>query len=164
MTDAAPQRSAKGSRLGKFSSLNLRAWRLLACMAIASTILALDSGIVPPMLSVAEAADPAAKTFELVVRNRKVVGRKKTLRVTQGDTVTLRWRLDRAADIHVHGYNLKAAAKPGAPAEITFKAATAGRFSVSAHWGGGKAARKGHSHKSHSHSESRLIYLEVYPR
>jgi hypothetical protein len=129
-------------------------------MALAAAFSGLGDGIILRVFPRALAAESLVKTFELVVRDRKLVGRKNVIRVTEGDTVTLRWRLDGAAEIHVHGYNLKVAAKPGVPAVLTFKAATAGRFSVSAHWAGGHSANQGRSR----HSESRILYLEVYPR
>ncbi len=117
-------------------------------------------GSIAPGAAPALAANKSTKTVELVVRNRKLVGGQKVFRVTEGDTVILRWRVDKPAEIHLHGYNLKVVVKPGKPAELTFKAKAAGRFSISAHWLGEHSGKKSRSR----HSETSLLYLEVYPK
>jgi FtsP/CotA-like multicopper oxidase with cupredoxin domain len=96
-------------------------------------------------------------TFNLEIRARKVVGTSRTVRVKQGDTVTLRWTTDEAVGLHLHGYDIEQVIKPGAPVELAFKAHATGRFPITAHGFGD------HAHTS-GHSESPLVYIEVLPR
>ena len=100
----------------------------------------------------ASAAD-SPKTIDITIRNGQVVG-KNSLRVTRGDTVILRWRSDQPLELHLHGYDLTVAVKPGTPAEMKIVARATGRFPVEVHGTGG--ARGGHGHKA-------LFHLEVYP-
>jgi hypothetical protein len=94
-----------------------------------------------------------AKTIDVTIRNGQVVANK-SVRVTRGQSVILRWRSDQPLELHLHGYDVTATVKPGAPAEMKFVARATGRFPVEAH---GKAASSGgHSHKA-------LFHLEVYP-
>jgi hypothetical protein len=51
-------------------------------------------------------------------------------------------------ELHLHGYDILALAKPGRITHMTFVAKIAGRFPISAHEFGHGA----------------LVYLEVYPR
>ena len=73
----------------------------------------------------------------------------RTLKVSKGDRVELRWRSDRPVVLHLHGYDIEARVAPDAPKAMTFTAGTTGRFGVSEH-GGGKHHRA-------------IVYLEVHP-
>jgi len=97
------------------------------------------------------------EVFNVDIKNRKVAGGEKVIRVKQGDTVKINWTTDEAAEIHLHGYDVKRALKPGKTASITFKAHATGRFSIVSH-GFGK-----HSHGK-DEEEISLLYLEVHPR
>jgi FtsP/CotA-like multicopper oxidase with cupredoxin domain len=97
------------------------------------------------------------QTFSLEIRARKVVGALRTIRVQQGDTVTIRWSTDEPVSLHLHGYDIEQVIKPGAPAELAFKAHATGRFPITTHGFGD------HGHKG-AHSESTLVYVEVLPR
>jgi hypothetical protein len=99
-------------------------------------------------------------TFNLEIRTRKVVGTSRTVRVKQGDIVILRWTTDETVALHLHGYDIEQVIKPGAPADLAFKAHAIGRFPITAHGFGD------HAHAGR-HSESTLVYLvyiEVLPR
>ena len=98
------------------------------------------------------------RVVELNLRKRRINGKNRVVRVTQGDVVELRWTSDEPASLHLHGYDLHASPAPGAPSKMSFKAHATGRFPITAHAFSGKHARKG------GHSEHVLIYLEVHPR
>ena len=109
-------------------------------------------------VGVAYAADQAAMAkAEIAIKNRKVVG-SNVVRVTEGQSVELHWTSDETVDLHLHGYDIAAKAKPGAPATMTFKAHATGRYPVTAHGFGDS-----HSHGG-SHSEQTLFYVEVHPK
>jgi hypothetical protein len=86
----------------------------------------------------------------------KAVGQN-TLRVKQGDDVTLTVASDRPIVLHLHGYDIQRTAEPDKPAVFSFTAKATGRFSISAVTG---TAKDG---KGHSHGTSPL-YIEVMPR
>ena len=100
----------------------------------------------------ARAASPT--TIDITIRNGEVVG-KKSVRVARGDTVILRWHSDRPLELHLHGYDLTAAVKPGTPAEMKIVTRATGRFPVEVH---GEGSASG----SHRHHKA-LFHLEVYP-
>ena len=108
--------------------------------------------------------------FELAITERQVGVAGKTIRVVQGQTVTLHWTTDEAAEIHLHGYDVVASLVPGTPFTLTFAAEATGRFPITAH-GFGPAPGGGHEHADHAHDsgaseeeEKTLVYVEVHPR
>ncbi len=112
-------------------------------------------------------SDKMARTpkgaIHLRIKDQKIAGASRTIRVTQGDMVHLRFMSDEATDLHLHGYDIEKLAKPGAPAAFSFKATAVGRFPITSH------GAKGHGHvgegsKQKGHRETTLIYLEVHPR
>ena len=107
---------------------------LMMAMAVLSGRGAAESGIVE--LSIREGALPKE---QLVIR------------VQQGDQVTLRWTTDVPAHIHLHGYDIELALKPGVPGTMKFRARATGRFPITVH-----GAKKGR--------ETTLGYFEVHPR
>ncbi len=82
-----------------------------------------------------------------------------TLRVRQGESVTLRWSVDEVVDLHLHGYDIELRAVPGQTAEMSFRADLTGRFPVSRHGGG-----HGHGESLLGRDHETLLYLEVHPR
>ena len=88
------------------------------------------------------------QTIALEIIKRKVTAAKKTIRITEGEEVQIKWTTDETVELHLHGYNIRALAKPGQTASMNFRAHTAGRFPISAH----------------SFGHRTMIYLEVYPR
>ncbi len=93
------------------------------------------------------------RAFDLKIERRKVVGGVKTVRVKQGEQVSLRWTTDEAVTIHLHGYDLERTLKPDETAVMTFKAHGTGRFPIESHGFGGKKTK-----------HVTLLYLEVLPR
>ena len=71
-----------------------------------------------------------------------------TIRVTQGDQVTLKIKADEPSTVHFHGYNIETQIGPGGPAEVSFVAGVTGRFEISVH-------------ATASHEEKDLGILEV---
>jgi hypothetical protein len=94
-------------------------------------------------------AAAASQSFDLEIRNGTIVGTTTSLRVQQGDEVTLHWRSDTPLSLHVHGYDLEQAVAPDAPGELRFTAYAAGRFPITMHGDG--------------QHEAVLVYLEVLP-
>jgi hypothetical protein len=103
------------------------------------------------------AARAAELTYDLWIERGRVSQEMRLIRVKQGDLVRLRWRSDRPAILHLHGYDIEATVEPGAIAETAFTARATGRFPVHLH---ARNERSG----SHSHDESPLVRIEVYPR
>jgi len=98
----------------------------------------------------AHAQSSEEKAFDLTIEDGQIVGGTKSVRVTEGDKVTLNMISDAAIEVHLHGYDIEAEVTPGAPARMSFEAFATGRFPISVH---GADQR-----------ESTLLYLEVYPR
>lgn len=94
----------------------------------------------------------ASIKIERQIEKRKLVG-PNVVRVTEGQIVELRWSSDEAVELHLHGYDVVAKVKPGAPGVMGFTAHATGRYPVTIH---------GHSHGG-GHSEKTLLYLEVHP-
>ena len=89
------------------------------------------------------------RSFALDIRHGKVPAALRTIRVTEGDLVELRWTADEAIELHLHGYDIERHVTPGAPGMMTFEAHTAGRFPVAIHYTGG---------------HGNVVYVEVHPR
>ena len=98
----------------------------------------------------------AELTFDLRIEKGRVAKKMRTIRVRQGDAVTLRWTTDRPIVLHLHGYDIEKKVEPGAATEMAFVARATGRFSVEEH----KLDAKG----GHSHGEAALVRIEVLPR
>jgi hypothetical protein len=113
----------------------------MAIQLIALTALSLSTG--------APAQSAEVRRFDLLVEGGTLTGSDKTIRITQGDRVELRWASDQPLEIHMHGYDLEITVGPGAPATMDFDAHATGRFPFEGHIG---------------HKNRVLLYLEVYPR
>ena len=108
-----------------------------------------DDGSFPAQV---RAEAEAGGVFDLAIRARKIYGGSNVVRVTQGEKLRLRWTSDEAATLHLHGYDIETAVRPGATASMTFTAYATGRFPVEAH-----------GFADHRSGETTLLYLEVYP-
>lgn len=131
---------------------------MIAPFAETVRILAFATGIFGSSLSPAapqqtENATDAEARIEVRIENRKVVG-DHIIRVTQGQLVEMLWTTDEAAELHIHGYDIRFEISPDAPAEISFTAHATGRFAVTSHGFGGQ----------HGHGHDTLVYIEVYPK
>jgi len=107
------------------------------------------------MIRVLEADDrPSSagkfKRIDLMIHHGKVDVERKTVRITEGDLVELRWSSNESRVVHLHGYDIETEVTPSSPVVMRFDAVLTGRFPVEAHGGG-------HGHKP-------LLYLEVYPK
>lgn len=90
---------------------------------------------------------------EIRIENRKVVG-DQVIRLTQGQRVEIVWITDEAAELHMHGYDIRVEISPNAPAEMSFTAHATGRFAVTSHGFGGE----------HGHGHETLAYIEIHPK
>lgn len=93
------------------------------------------------------------KIFTIEIKQRKVVGKSKTIRITQGDNVLIIWQSDEAAKLHLHGYDIEFNVSASEAKTLQFLATASGRFAITSH---GFSNKKGHGHEA-------LLYLEVYP-
>ena len=97
--------------------------------------------------------EPAEQVFELRIEGGEVAQELRTLRVTEGDRVRLRWTADTPTVLHLHGYDLEQEVDPGQVSEFRFEAYATGRFALEVH----------SDPAGHSHDEAPLLVLEVYP-
>jgi hypothetical protein len=131
---------------------------MIAPFAETVRILAFVTVIFGSGLSLADSQQPEDSTdaearIEVRIENRKVVG-DNIIRVTQGQLVEMIWTTDEAAELHIHGYDIRFEISPDTPAEVSFTAHATGRFAVTSHGFGGQ----------HGHGHDTLVYIEVYPK
>jgi len=129
---------------------DLYVWKLagIACLMLATIVASTDP-------AGAQNAGEEIKKFELRIENGRLADGRKTIRVRRGDTVEITWYADRAAVVHLHGYDIEITANAERPQIMSFSASATGRFPIELHgragsYGGGRHAV--------------LIYLEVHPR
>ena len=108
-------------------------------------------------LAVAQAAEPLAQSFELVIAGGQVAKEQRLIRVDKGAAVKLRVSSDAAGSLHLHAYKLEVHLAPGAPAELAFTARATGRFRFEWHADNAGA-------KSGDHHGPPLATLEVRPK
>jgi hypothetical protein len=101
--------------------------------------------------SMAQAQD--VRRFDLALKAGELPKEQRTIKVKQGEAVELRFSSDRPMRLHLHGYDIEIAVKPGEPTVTALNARIAGRFSVE------KLQDKpsGHQHGG------KVLYLEVHP-
>ena len=97
-----------------------------------------------------ESIDPAK--IDVQIEHRKVVG-DQVIRLIEGQEVRIVWATDEAAELHIHGYDIRIDISPDTPVETSFTAYATGRFAVTSHGFGG----------DHGHGHETLLYIEVYP-
>ena len=68
------------------------------------------------------------KTFELVVKNRKVVSGADLLKADEGDTVIIKVTVDEPEEFHLHGYDKSLVLEKDKQGELSFVANFTGRF------------------------------------
>ena len=66
--------------------------------------------------------------FNLVIKNKKVVSGPTTIKVTQGEEVTINISSDEAEEFHVHAYDNSVELEPNEEATLAFTADLSGRF------------------------------------
>ena len=120
------------------------------------TLAFVSLNLAPGLISFAQSAPP--RQFAIAIKDRKVEAAASVIRVTQGDTVEIVLTGDEAAELHLHGYDLKLSLTSNVPATIKFTAKIAGRFPLEAHrFGTG-------SNSGRRRGEGPLLYVEVHPR
>ncbi len=72
--------------------------------------------------------EKSTKTFELVIKNKKLVSGSSTLTATEGDSVIIKITSDIAEEFHLHGYDKSVELEPGKQAELAVTANLTGRF------------------------------------
>jgi FtsP/CotA-like multicopper oxidase with cupredoxin domain len=132
----------------------MRIIRRVLTIVLALTSFCLNVG---PPLSAAPQSAPT-RQFAVTVHQRKVVAADNVIRVTQGDAVEIVFTADEAAELHLHGYDLKLSLSPDVPGTIRFTATIAGRFPLEAHRFGAEPNSGRHR------GAGALLYLEVHPR
>jgi len=122
---------------------------VLACAVVLAAVAPSVPADPPAASRPAAAPAPSApgRAFDLTVRNGRPVPGPVVLKVTEGDEVTLRITSNRSDELHLHGYDLRAALKPGETVELHLTARLAGRFGIELH-----------------HANIEVGSLEVYPR
>lgn len=68
------------------------------------------------------------KTFDLVVKNKKLVSGPETLKVTQDDQVNINITNDEPEELHLHGYDKSVDLEASKSAQLKFSANLTGRF------------------------------------
>ena len=101
----------------------------------------------------AAAADGVHTVFHLHWEQCEFTEGVRTLRVTEGDMVTLHLHADTAVELHLHGYDDAITVPANGETRHHFKADTAGRFPVAIHAGCG----------ADDHGHRTAFYLEVIP-
>lgn len=99
---------------------------------------------------------PVERVFELRIEGGEVADEVRTLRVTEGDRLRLRWTADVPTVIHLHGYDIESEIAPRQMTELDLEAYATGRFPLEVHASSDASGR--------SHGEAPLVVLEVYPR
>lgn len=97
---------------------------------------ATTAGAAPGTASAApSAATSAADVAEIrvTVAGGKVSPRPSVHKIRLGQTVRLVVTVDKADEVHVHGYELEREVAPGKPATVDFRADQAGTFEVETH-------------------------------
>ncbi len=69
-----------------------------------------------------------AKTFEIVVKDKKVISGPETIKVTEGDEVVIKITANEDEELHLHGYDKSVDLEKDKPAELSFTANLTGRF------------------------------------
>lgn len=110
------------------------------------------------LISPAIAQSAQTRQFAITIRERKVEETASVVHVSQGDAVKIVLTSDEAAELHLHGYDLKVTLTPNVPATIKFTAKIAGRFPLEAHRFGIASS------SGRQHGEGPLLYVEVHPR
>lgn len=70
---------------------------------------------------------------EIVVKEGRLAAGPATVTVRQNDVVSLIVTADRADELHLHGYDLAVALRPGVPSRLMFTASRSGRFDYELH-------------------------------
>ncbi len=103
------------------------------------------------ILAPAYAQEGELQVFDLDIKNGQVAAENNTIKVNQGDRITLVWTADKAVKLHLHGYDIHLHLKPRETTMMKFEAHSTGRFPFAIHDTGGR-------------EKNTLMYLEVHPQ
>ena len=117
--------------------------------------IAVTTGLIPSLAAEQQTDNPSdtAVRIEIRIENRHVVG-DNVIRLVQDQRVEIVWITDEAAELHMHGYDIRVDISPDAPADMSFTARATGRFAVTSHGFGGE----------HGHGHETLAYIEIHPK
>ncbi len=105
------------------------------------------------MIHDASGQDATPRVIEVKIEKRKVVAPEQAIRITEDESVILRWSSDERVKLHLHGYDKQLQLRPGKVSSMPIVGRATGRFPITSHgWG----------HDGHGHHA--LTYLEVHPR
>ena len=134
----------------------------------------ITSGIIPVavglLITVIAAAcgggDPEKLDIAVNVADGKMTP--ETLKVKQGDTVTLKIEGDVPGDFHLHTYDIETAVAEHGPTDMTFVADATGRFRITYHAQGEEEHQGDEEHAEEDEEDEEgevdLGFLEVQPR
>ena len=86
-----------------------------------------------PMIVAACGGGPEERVFSLEVEDRALTQGESTLRVSQGDTVTIELTSDEHVSFHLHGYDYETEVEPGETGTLEFAANATGSFPFTIH-------------------------------
>jgi FtsP/CotA-like multicopper oxidase with cupredoxin domain len=83
--------------------------------------------------AIADTVNIKVKLIELNIENNRITLGPSAIRLAQGDEVTLSIKTDRADELHIHGYDLRANLLLDRVVSLTFIATVTGRFEIELH-------------------------------
>ena len=116
--------------------MSLKEFVFLAALAVLMAVLATACG----------SAGPEEVEIAVSLRDKQLAPR--TIRVGQGDTVTLKIESDAQGSLHLHGYDIEQEVTPGEVTDFVFVADAAGRYRIAFH----SAVSGGHGQMSQGSS------------
>ena len=124
------------------------------------------------LMAACGSAGPQAREFNMEIKDGKPTKGTAVIKVNQDDTVTLKVATDKAAEFHLHGYDIEKQAQPDQPAVFNFTANATGRFNITIHGYGESSESDSHggdegkvkASGSQEEEEKVVWSLEVSPR
>lgn len=96
-----------------------------------------------------DAPDGPVKVYEFEITGGTLGDQELTIRVSEGETIEIRWSSDQELTLHMHGYNIEVHVPASSPVTMRIDAEKTGRFPILNH---------------DSQPPSVLVYLEVVPK
>ena len=125
----------------------------------------LGLAVIMPLI-VAACGGGGPEELDISVKVEQEQLRPETLRVKQGDMVTLKIEADEAGEFHLHGYDIEEDVSPEQLVDLYFVADATGRFRITFHaeeatTGGEGEHKKGEEEEE---EETTIGFVEVQPR
>lgn len=121
------------------------------------TILVIFVGLLA-MVAAAACGGGDPEELELPVRIEAGVMTPETIKVKQGDMVTLKIQADKAGEFHLHTYDVEEDIEAAVETDFYFVANATGRFKITYH------PQEEGEHKEAEEGEIEIGFLEVQPR